>query len=135
MENKLYRLVFLTMVFFFAVGAQAQKVIQGENDFASQYPQLAAQWDRQKNGALIPEAVTSGSNRRVWWRCEKGHSYPAVIAHRVRSGSDCPYCSNHKILPGFNDLATIDPVVASQRQPYTAAGDARQPPQGLVALR
>ena len=68
-----------------------QKVIQGENDLATQYPQLAAQWDRQKNGALIPEAVTSGSNRRVWWRCEKGHSYPAVIAHRVRSGSDCPY--------------------------------------------
>ena len=32
-----------------------QKVIQGENDLATQYPQLAAQWDRQKNGALIPE--------------------------------------------------------------------------------
>ena len=73
-----------------------QAVIPSENDLASQYPQLAAQWDRQKNGALIPEAVTSGSNHRVWWRCEKGHSYPAVIAHRVRSGSDCPYCSNHK---------------------------------------
>lgn len=94
-----------------------QKVIQGENDLATQYPQLAAQWDRQKNGALTPEAVTSGSNRRVWWRCEKGHSYPAVIAHRVRSGSDCPYCSNHKVLPGFNDLATIKPVVASQWHP------------------
>ena len=94
-----------------------QKVIQGENDLATQYPQLAAQWDAAKNGALTPELVTSGSNRRVWWRCEKGHSYPAVIAHRVRSGSDCPYCSNHKILPGFNDLATIDPVVASQWHP------------------
>ena len=94
-----------------------QKVIQGENDLATQYPQLAAQWDRQKNGALTPEAVTSGSNRRVWWRCEKGHSYPAVIAHRVRSGSDCPYCSNHKVLPGFNDLATIEPVVASHWHP------------------
>jgi len=35
----------------------------------------------------------------------------------VRSGSDCPYCSNHKILPGFNDLATIEPVVASQWHP------------------
>ena len=91
-----------------------QKVIQGENDLASQYPQLAAQWDSEKNGALIPEAVASGSNRRVWWRCEKGHSYPAVISHRVRSGSGCPYCANRKVLPGFNDLATIEPVVASQ---------------------
>ena len=94
-----------------------QKVIQGENDLATQYPQLAAQWDAAKNGTLTPELVTSGSNRRVWWRCEKGHSYPAVIAHRVRSGSDCPYCSNHKVLPGFNDLATIEPVVASQWHP------------------
>lgn len=72
---------------------------------------------RCENGTLTPELVTAGSNRRVWWRCEKGHSYPAVIAHRVRSGSDCPYCSNHKILPGFNDLATIEPVVASQWHP------------------
>ena len=94
-----------------------QKVIQGENDLATQYPQLAAQWDAAKNGTLTPELVTAGSNRRVWWRCEKGHSYPAVIAHRVRSGSDCPYCSNHKVLPGFNDLATIEPVVASQWHP------------------
>ena len=88
-----------------------------ENDLATQYPQLAAQWDAAKNGTLTPELVTAGSNRRVWWRCEKGHSYPAVIAHRVRSGSDCPYCSNHKVLPGFNDLATIEPVVASQWHP------------------
>ena len=93
------------------------KVQQGENDFASQYPQLAAQWDRQKNGALTPELVTSGSNRRVWWLCEKGHSYPAVIAHRVRSGSGCPYCANRKVLPGFNDLAAIEPVIASQWHP------------------
>ena len=94
-----------------------KKVISGENDLATVFPQLAAQWDAAKNGTLTPEAVTSGSNRRVWWRCEKGHSYPAVIAHRVRSGSDCPYCSNHKVLPGFNDLATIEPVVASQWHP------------------
>ena len=93
------------------------KVMQGENDFASQYPQLAAQWDWQKNGALTPELVPPGSNRRVWWRCEKGHSYPAVIAHRVRSGSECPFCTNRKVLPGFNDLATIEPVVASQWHP------------------
>lgn len=94
-----------------------QKVMQGENDLASQYPRLAAQWDREKNGALTPETVTPNSNRRVWWRCEKGHSYSAVIAYRVRSGSECPICTNRKVLPGFNDLAAKEPVIASQWHP------------------
>ena len=94
-----------------------QAVIPSENDLASQYPQLAAQWDAAKNGTLTPETVLPGSNRRVWWLCEKGHSYPAAISHRVRSGSDCPFCTNRKVLPGFNDLAAIEPVVASQWHP------------------
>ena len=92
-------------------------VVPGENDLATQYPLLAAQWDAAKNGALTPETVLPGSNRRVWWRCEDGHSYPAAISHRVRSGSDCPFCANRKVLPGFNDLAAIEPAVASQWHP------------------
>ena len=67
-----------------------------------------------KNGTLRPNNVTAGSNRRVWWRCEKGHSYRAVIAQRVQRGDGCPYCANRKVLPGFNDLATAAPLVAKQ---------------------
>lgn len=94
-----------------------QKVLSGFNDLASLYPQLAEQWDRKKNGALTPETVSAYSNRRVWWRCDKGHSFCAVIAHRVNKGSDCPYCTNRKVLPGFNDLESKEPVVASQWHP------------------
>ena len=82
-----------------------------KNDLATLYPDIAAQWDEEKNGALRPSSVTAGSNRRVWWRCEKGHSYRAVIAQR---GDGCPYCANRKVLPGFNDLATVQPLVAKQ---------------------
>lgn len=92
-------------------------VVPGENDLATQYPLLAAQWDAAKNGALTPETVLPGSNRRVWWLCDKGHSFCAVIAHRVNKGSDCPYCTNRKVLPGFNDLETKEPVIASQWHP------------------
>ena len=94
-----------------------QKVLSGFNDLASLHPQLAEQWDRKKNGALTPEAVSAYSNRRVWWLCDKGHSFCAVIAHRVNKGSDCPYCTNRKVLPGFNDLETKEPVIASQWHP------------------
>lgn len=94
-----------------------RKVISGENDLATVLPQLAAQWDAEKNGSLTPEAVSPNSNRRVWWKCEKGHAYCAVIAYRAQSSSGCPYCTNRKVLPGFNDLATLEPAVAKEWHP------------------
>ena len=91
-----------------------RQALAGENDLATLYQDIAAQWDGMKNGALRPNNVTAGSNRRVWWRCEKGHSYRAVIAQRAQRGDGCPYCANRKVLPGFNDLATVQPLVAKQ---------------------
>ena len=91
-----------------------RQALAGENDLATLYPDIAAQWDEEENGTLRPSNVTAGSNRRVWWRCEKGHSYRAVIAQRVQRGDGCPYCANRKVLPGFNDLATAAPLVAKQ---------------------
>ena len=93
-----------------------REVRAGVNDLASTHPHLAAQWDRDKNGALAPQQVTAGSGRKVWWRCEKGHSYQAVIASRA-NGSGCPYCTNKKILAGFNDLATLEPAIAAEWHP------------------
>ena len=58
--------------------------------------------------------MTAGSNRPVWWRCEKGHAYRTIIAQRVQRGNGCPYCANRKVLVGFNDLATVQPLVAKE---------------------
>lgn len=91
-----------------------KQVIPGENDLASAFPQIAAQWHPSKNGTKTPEAVTAYSNRRVWWLCGNGHEYQSVIAHRTSSASECPYCTNRKVLAGFNDLETIEPRVAAQ---------------------
>ena len=88
---------------------------QGTGGFVLR-PELAAQWDREKNRALTPQQVTITSNRKVWWRCEKGHSYPAVIASRT-NGSGCPYCTGKKVLAGFNDLATLEPKIAAEWHP------------------
>ena len=65
----------------------------------------------------MPNQVTPFSNRRAWWICEKGHEYNTVIAHRTQSSSGCPYCSNRKVLAGYNDLATIKPKIAEQWHP------------------
>lgn len=91
-----------------------KEVIAGVNDLASRFPAIAAQWHPVKNGNLTPQQVTPNSNRKVWWRCGKGHDYRAVVAARTVSGSGCPYCAGRKVLPGFNDLATLEPNVALQ---------------------
>lgn len=94
-----------------------KKIIPGENDFAGHFPELAAQWNKERNGELTPEKVTPYSNRRVWWTCPLGHEYLATVAARTAHGSNCPYCTGRKVLPGFNDLATLEPKVAVQWHP------------------
>lgn len=60
------------------------------------HPDVAKQWHPTKNGDLLPEDVTFGSNKYIVWICEKGHEYPAKIGHRT-AGSRCPYCYGKKI--------------------------------------
>ena len=86
----------------------------GENDLATLFPDIAAQWDAERNGSLRPDNVTPYSNKKVWWRCALGHEWQAVIASRAVERSACPYCTGRRVLAGFNDLATLHPKIAAQ---------------------
>ncbi|MBQ2723724.1 MAG: hypothetical protein IJF72_03640, partial [Clostridia bacterium] len=90
-----------------------KKVLAGENDLATTNPQLASEWHPTKNGNLTPQQVTSGSDKKVWWKCSKGHEWQAIIGDRNK-GKGCPYCSGKKVLIGYNDLATINPKLAKE---------------------
>lgn len=92
-------------------------VIPGENDLASRFPELAAQWHPAKNGSLTPQGVSPYSNRKAWWSCPEGHEYPAAISAQAMGGTGCPYCAGKKVLVGFNDLQTLEPRVAAQWHP------------------
>lgn len=90
-----------------------RKIIVGVNDLATTHPQLAQEWHTEKNYPLTPQQVVQGNVRKVWWKCSAGHEWQAQIAPRA-AGNGCPYCSNKKIIPGENDLASGNPFVASQ---------------------
>ena len=94
-----------------------KKVLPGENDLASRFPELARQWHPTLNGALTPDIVSPATNRKVWWCCENGHAYQATAAARTIHASGCPYCSGRRVLPGFNDLASREPEIAAQWHP------------------
>lgn len=78
-----------------------------KNSIAALYPELAKEWDYDKNGRLTPNDFVGGSNVSVYWKCSKGHSWVALINSRVR-GNGCPYCANKRVLEGFNDLLTLN---------------------------
>ena len=94
-----------------------RKVVPGENDLATHFPAVAAQWHPERNGGLTPEQLSPYSNRRAWWVCALGHTWQAAVNARTMHGSGCPYCAGRKVLAGFNDLATVEPKVAAQWHP------------------
>lgn len=84
---------------------------------------LMKEWDFTKNNnlKLYPENLTQHSNKYVWWLCEKKHSWQDTVNHRT-SGRNCPFCSNHRVLVGYNDLASLNPTL-SQEWNYKRNGD------------
>ena len=90
-----------------------KKILPGYNDLVTTDPDLAAEWHYDKNGEFLPSQIGAGSSQKVWWKCVQGHEWLAPVSHRKR-GNGCPYCSNKKILKGYNDLATIHPDIAAE---------------------
>ena len=106
-----------------------KKVWPGFNDLASQMPEIAAQWHPTKNGTLTPEMVTTGSKRKIWWVCYKGHEWQTTVKSRAE-GCSCPYCANRAVIKGYNDLATTHPQLAQQWHPTK---NGRLTPEDVVA--
>lgn len=91
---------------------KGRKVWKGFNDLSTTHPRLASEWDYNKNKGLYPEQFSAGSNKRFWWRCKRGHCWNMGISTRIRTS--CPYCSNKRVLKGYNDLLSVDSELSSQ---------------------
>ena len=95
--------------------------LKGITDLQTLNPSVASEWNYETNGDLKPENFTAYSNRKVWWKCSKGHEWEALIASRNK-GSGCPYCVGKLALKGVSDLQTLNPSVASEWN-YEKNGD------------
>lgn len=79
---------------------------------AVEYPEIAREWSARNPDK--PDAVFSGSPRKVWWHCPKCHQeYQATIANRTKRKSNCPFCANLQAYEN-NCLATLRPEIAAQ---------------------
>lgn len=86
------------------------RVLKGFNDLWTTHPHVAQQLVTTEDGY----EVSSGSNKKFSWFCSKGHKISVSVCGMVKSPTTCYYCSNKKVLIGFNDLWTTDPDLAVQ---------------------
>ena len=84
---------------------------------AEKFPDIAAQWHPTRNGDLTTDQVSAGNGRKVWWRCDLGHSWEVTVNSRTSQGSRCPVCAGKKPLAGYTDLTTVFPDIAKQWHP------------------
>ena len=93
-----------------------KKIVPGLNDLKTADPELADEWDGEKNGSLQPDEFSPNSHQKVWWKCRIcGHEWQAQIKARAGAArSGCPVCANKIVVPGRNDLASACPEVAAE---------------------
>ena len=74
-----------------------KSLLQGYNDLATTHPEIAKEWDYNKNGNITPSNVMAGSNnKKYWFVCENGHSYSSTLLNR-KKGRGCPVCRKNKV--------------------------------------
>ncbi|HSN94954.1 MAG TPA: zinc-ribbon domain-containing protein, partial [Anaerolineaceae bacterium] len=89
------------------------KPVTGVNDLETLYHDLCKQWNHERNGETKPSDLLPQSNKKVWWICSLGHEWQSIPGKRI-SGNGCPVCGNRKIIAGFNDLSTVNPILAEE---------------------
>lgn len=89
------------------------KVWSGYNDLETTHPKIA----KEANG-WNPKTVIAGSNKeKKLWKCERGHPFWVSPNSRTnpKNPTSCPACATSgtkKLIPGFNDFATLYPELA-----------------------
>lgn len=101
------------------------QLVIGKNDLLTRNPELAKEFHPTKNGNLKPSEVAEYSNKKVWWFLP--YDDPVTGKHfdfeweatpnSRSSGIGCPFLSNKKLYPGFNDLQTRNPDLAKEWHP------------------
>lgn len=85
-----------------------------ENSLEAKYPNIADEWDYEKNNGLSPDMFSYGSTKSVWWKCAKGHSWSMSINARTNKNLSCPFCRGKKAWPGETDFATLYPELLKE---------------------
>jgi len=99
----------------------AGKKVVKSNCLATINPEISKQWHPTLNLNLTPNKVSSGSNKKVWWKCDvaEDHEWQAAIHSRSGTGNrhdGCPMCAGKRLVLS-NSLAVKMPKVSQEWHP------------------
>lgn len=98
-------------------------LVKGYNDLATTHPELAAEWDYDRNGELRPSDVLAGSTRAVWWKCSKCHGvWQCKVVNRKLNAVRCPYCRKKDCLRDSTTLLLSTRSLQKNIFPNSTAG-------------
>lgn len=93
------------------------KKVNETNSLYSLYPEIAKEWNYDKNKELTPDKVTYGSTKKVWWKCNTcDREWKISPNGRTLNNSKCPYCTSQKV-NHTNSLQSLNPELAKEWHP------------------
>ena len=95
------------------------QTVTDKNRLSIIYPEVADEWHPTKNGNLMPNDVSFGSHKKIWWFCSKDdcrHEWDAPVKNRTNGGCGCPGCSGLAVTDK-NRLSATHPEVADEWHP------------------
>ena len=90
------------------------KTIMLSNSLVVKCPDIVDLWDHEKNQGISPQDISLHAKKKVWWKCDKGHSWQTPVNGVASNGTRCPYCAGYKAVPGETDIVTLFPTIAAQ---------------------
>lgn len=75
-----------------------------EHSLLAEFPKIAKEWHKTRNGKLKPSEISSASKDFAWWKCARGndHEWKARISYRTYRGTNCPFCANRALCSACN---------------------------------
>lgn len=83
-----------------------KRVLSGFNSLQAKYPEIAAMWS-PNNEKTADQVLPTISTSALWVCPVCSGEYLAPINEMVAGKVECPYCTNRKVLPGFNSFAVM----------------------------
>lgn len=61
----------------------------------TKHPELLKEWNYRLNKQINPFHLPAKANKKIHWRCQKGHDFQTSIKHRL-ANPECPICAKTK---------------------------------------
>ncbi|MCJ7805653.1 zinc-ribbon domain-containing protein [Patescibacteria group bacterium] len=76
----------------------AGKKVVTSNSLLTTNPEIAKEWNYERNKTITPSTITYGSNKKVWWQClvNESHVWLASPKQRVNNNT-CPHCDSLQV--------------------------------------